>query len=185
MKSFQAIAGVSALEFCEYNAKCFVGVTLGYCLYEAFPEQSGQFLWILISILLSITHDNNSKVAHDRMKGNVLGSAVGLFTFFLHQPPNLITICIGVAATIAVCFKLKLIGVSRTALVAFIIVVLYEEAHSSWEGAAYRMTCVVVGCLIGLVINYVFRKLVTTFYRPIETSAAEQTASGDKHDGGE
>src|SRR5208282_5577595 len=90
MKSFQAIAGVSALEFCEYNAKCFVGVTLGYCLYEAFPEQSGQFLWILISILLSITHDNNSKVAHDRMKGNVLGSAVGLFTFFLHQPPNLI-----------------------------------------------------------------------------------------------
>ena len=140
---------------------------------------------MLISILLSITHDNNSKVAYDRMKGNILGSAVGLFAFFLHNPPNLLTICIGVAMTIAICFKLKLIGVSRTALVAFIIVVLYEEAHSSWEGAVYRMASVVVGCLIGLVINYAFRKMAITFYRRISTSAVERIENEDSHDSGE
>ena len=30
--------GVSRLEFCEYNVKCFVGVTVGYILYKAFPQ---------------------------------------------------------------------------------------------------------------------------------------------------
>ena len=185
MYIFKEIGGVSRLEFCEYNVKCFVGVTVGYILYKAFPQQSGQFLWLLISILLSITHDNNSKVAYDRMRGNVLGSAVGLFAFFLHNPPNLLTICIGVALTIAICFHLKLIGVSRTALVAFIIVVLYEEAHASWEGAVYRMSSVVVGCLIGLVINYAFRKIAITFYRTIAASAAEQIASEDQRESGE
>ncbi|MGO9115263.1 MAG: FUSC family protein [Thermoguttaceae bacterium] len=185
MDVFKEIAGVSRLEFCEYNVKCFVGVTVGYFLYKAFPQQSGQYLWLLISILLSITHDNNSKVAYDRMKGNVLGSAAGLFTFLLHNPPNLLTICIGVALTIAICFSLKLISVSRTALVAFIIVVLYEEAHSSWEGAVYRMASVVVGCLIGLVINYAFRRIAITFYRTISTSAAERIENEDQRDSGE
>ena len=185
MKSFKEIAGVSRLEFCEYNLKCFAGVTVGYILYEAFPQYSGQYLWMLLSILLSITHDNNSKVAFDRMKGNILGSAVGLFAFFLHKPPNLLTICAGVAMTIAICFKLNLIGVSRTALVALIIVMLYEEAHSSWEGAVYRMASVVVGCLIGLVINYAFRKVTIAFYRPLSKPDAERIENEDKHDGGE
>ncbi len=185
MTSFKEIAGVSTLEFCEYNVKCYVGVAVGYVLYKAFPQYSGLYLWMLLSILLSITHDNNSKVAYDRMKGNVLGSAVGLFAFLLHNPPNLLTICIGVAMTITICFKLKLIGVSRTALVAFIIVMLYEEAHSSWEGAVYRMASVVVGCLIGLVINYAFRKLAITFYRRTSPAAVERVESEDKHDAGE
>lgn len=185
MKSFKEIGGVSRLEFCEYNVKCFVGVTVGYAFYKAFPQQSGQYLWMLISILLSITHDNNSRVAYDRMKGNILGSAVGLFAFFLHNPPNLLTICIGVALTIAICFHLKLIGVSRTALVAFIIVVLYEEAHSSWEGAVDRMGSVVVGCWIGLMINYAFRKVAIVFYRPISASGAERIENEEKHDAAE
>jgi uncharacterized membrane protein YgaE (UPF0421/DUF939 family) len=96
-----------------------------------------------------------------------------------------LTICVGVALTIAICFNLNLIGVSRTALVAFIIVVLYEEAHSSWEGAAYRMASVVVGCLIGLVINYAFRKMAIALYRPIAAPVAAEIENEDKHDGGE
>jgi uncharacterized membrane protein YgaE (UPF0421/DUF939 family) len=185
MKSFKEMTGVSTLEFAEYNVKCFAGVTVGYVLYEAFPQQSGQFLWMLISILLSITHDNNSKVAYDRMRGNVLGSAVGLFAFFLHNPPNLLTICIGVAMTIAICFRLKLIGVSRTALVAFIIVMLNEEANGNWKVAVYRMASVVVGCLIGLVINYAFRRMAIAFYRRISTADMERVEQEDKADGGE
>jgi uncharacterized membrane protein YgaE (UPF0421/DUF939 family) len=185
LKSFKEFTGVGRLEFCEYNIKCFVGVTIGYILYVAFPQHSGQYLWMLVSILLSITHDNNSKVAYDRMKGNILGSAVGLFTYFLHNPANILTLCIGVAMTIASCFYLKVINVSRTALVAFIIVVLYEEAHSSWEGAIYRTVSVVVGCLIGLVINYVFRKMAIAFYRSVSTSDVKRIENEDERDGGE
>jgi uncharacterized membrane protein YgaE (UPF0421/DUF939 family) len=90
-----------------------------------------------------------------------------------------------VAITIAICFKLKLIGVSRTALVAFIIVMLYEEANSSWQWAVYRMATVVAGCLIGLLINYVFRQMAITFYRRISTAAVERIENEDKHDAGE
>ena len=143
--------------------------------------RSGQLLWLLLSILLSITHDNSSKVAFDRMKGNIVGSLAGLFAHFLHNPPNLLTICVGVVTTVTICSFLKLIDVSRTALVAFVIVVLYEETHSSWEGAVYRMGSVVVGCFIGLVINFVFQRLAIAVYPAISTPAAEQ----GKHDGGE
>ncbi len=150
---------MSAPIFFEYNLKCLVGVAVGFLLYKAFPERNGELLWLLLSILLSITHDNSSKVAFDRMKGNVVGSLVGLFAYLLQNPANLITICLGVAVTITICSFMKLIGVVRTALVAFIIVVLYEEAHSGWEGAVYRVASVIVGCFIGLVINYVFRRI--------------------------
>ena len=185
MKSPNPIAGVSTLEFGEYNVKCLVGVTIGYLLLRAFPQEYGQTLWVLISILLSITVDNNSKVAFDRMKANILGSSIGLLIFFLRNPSNLLTVCIGVALTIAVCFKLKLMEVSRTALVAFIIVVLYEEARGTWKGALDRMASVVAGCMIGLVINYVFRRIVAAVYGSIPTSVGEQAAAEHKPEAGE
>jgi len=171
MKSFNQIAHTT-LEFYEYLIKCLVGVTLGYILWASFPSDRGQFYWLLISVLLSITHDNNSKVAKDRMKGNMVGSITGLFAFLLHDPANLLTICIGVALTIILCFRLHLIGVCRTALVGFIIVILYEDEHSSWMGAIYRMIGVVTGCVLGLAINYVFRKFTAPLFRSIEAAQA-------------
>ena len=159
MKSFKEITQGDTLAFYEYVAKCLVGVSVGYLLMRAFPRESGQYYWVLISVVLSITHDNNSKVAVDRMRGNIVGSVVGLLVFFLHNPPNLATISIGVIMVITLCFALDLIGVCRTALVGFIIVMMYEADHSSWTGAIYRMITVVGGCLLGLAINYTFRRL--------------------------
>lgn len=177
MKIFRAIRNGGAFEFYEYIAKCLAGVIIGYLLLTAFPEQKGQFFWVLISILLSITPDNNSKIAFDRMRGNVVGSMVGLFTFLLHNPPNLLTICVGVVAVIAACYKLKLEGVCRTALVAFVIVLFYEGDLGTWLGAIYRMGSVTTGCLIGLFINFVFRRMSVPVLRKLE--------GGDKGDGGE
>lgn len=171
MKSFKENPRGNTFQFYEYIVKCLAGVSLGYVLLKAFPRQSGQYSWLLISILLSITHDNNSKAAHDRMRGNIVGSLVGLVVFFLHNPPNLLTVGIGVVVTITICFRLDLIGVCRTALVAFIIVMIFEEAHSSWMGAIYRMVSVVLGCLIGLVINYTFRKITLPMLQRIETES--------------
>ena len=107
MKSFKQITQGNSLMFYEYVAKCLVGVTVGYLLMRAFPRESGQYYWVLISVVLSITHDNNSKVALDRMRGNIVGSVVGLFVFFLHNPPILLTICIGVIMIITLCFALR------------------------------------------------------------------------------
>ena len=168
MRSFKEVTQGNSIMFYEYIAKCLVGVTVGYLLMQTFPRQSGQYYWLLISILLSITHDNNSKVAQDRMRGNVVGSLVGLVMYLVHNPPNLLTICLGVVATILLCFYLDLVEVCRIALVGFIIVMIYEETHSSWTGAIYRMVGVVLGCLIGLAINYIFRKLTEPLLKTME-----------------
>lgn len=185
-KTLKQTSSISRLEFGEYILKCLVGVSIGYLLLRTFPQQSGQSLWLLISILLSITHDNNSKVAYDRMKANVLGSVVGLFAFFLHDPANLLTISIGVTITIAICFWLKLMDVSRTALVALIIVVFFDEAHRSWSGALERVASVVAGCVIGLVINFIFRNAVTAIYGPVPSATASvKPPEKEKPDGGE
>ncbi len=183
MKKFEEVAGFSPFVFWEYNLKCLAGVAVGYSLYRAFPEQSGQLLWVLLSILLSITHDNSSKVAYDRMKGNIVGSLVGLLAYFLRSPANLLTICLGVVATVTICSLMKLIGVVRTALVAFVIVMLYEEEHSSWEGAVYRMMCVVAGCFVGLVINYAFRRLAIRL-QPVTAAGGAADQDDEKGSGG-
>ena len=173
MKSLKEILGSNTLVFYEYVVKCLVGVSVGYLLMRSFPRESGQYYWVLLSVVLSITHDNNNRVAVDRMRGNIVGSVVGLLVFFLHNPPNLLTICIGVAMVITLCFGLDLIGVCRTALVGFIIVMMYEADHSSWTGAIYRMTSVVGGCMLGLLINYTFRMLTSSmFQRSAATGAA-------------
>jgi uncharacterized membrane protein YgaE (UPF0421/DUF939 family) len=173
MRSFKEVTQGNPIMFYEYIAKCLVGVTLGYLLMQTFPRQSGEYYWLLISILLSITHDNNSKVALDRMRGNIVGSLVGLVMYLLHSPPNLLTICVGVVATIVLCFNMDLVGVCRIALVGFIIVMIYEGTHSSWTGAIYRMVGVVLGCLIGLAINYLFRKITLPLFQTMEALAED------------
>src|SRR3984885_4350395 len=100
MKSFKEITQGDTLAFYEYVAKCLVGVSVGYLLMRAFPRESGQYYWVLISVVLSITHDNNSKVAVDRMRGNIVGSVVGLLAFFLHNPPTLAPISMGLSLSI-------------------------------------------------------------------------------------
>lgn len=162
MKKFKDIMSVSKFEFAEYIIKCLIGASIGYMLYMAFPNEEGLYGWALISIILSITHDNNSKVAYDRMKGNLVGSFVGLVTYFSYGKPDLLMILIGITLVITICFYFKLIGVSRTALVAFVIIVLYEQGHTGsqgWEGAIYRVLGVISGCFIGLLINYISRKV--------------------------
>jgi len=178
MRSFKAVTQGNPIMFYEYVAKCLVGVTIGYVLMQTFPRQNGQYYWLLISILLSITHDNNSKVAVDRMRGNIVGSAVGLVMYLVHSPPNLMTICLGVIATILLCFHLDLVAVCRTALVGFIIVMIYEETHSSWTGAIYRMVGVVLGCLIGLAINYIFRKITMPLFQTLDAPEEEAADNG-------
>ncbi len=67
-----------------------------------------------------------------------------------------------------VVLRFELIGVCRTAPVDFMIVMIYG-AHHSWMGAIYRMISVVLGGLIGLVINDTFRKITLPMLRLIET----------------
>jgi len=178
MTRIQAASGCSAVELCEYIAKCLAGVTVAYLLLIAFPHQKSQCLWLLISMLLSITHDNDSKVARHRMRANIIGPLVGLIMFLLIPPPSLPAVFIGVVLTVLICFKLNLMQPCRTALVGLIIVMAYEKTENDWMGAIYRMSSVVAGCLIALLLNYLFRHISS----PVLQWANNRNRSREKND---
>jgi len=141
-----------------YVLKCLVGVSLGYALYIFFPEH--QFIWTMISTLIVLTPENNDvhHLALDRIKANIIGSSIGLLIFFLHSP-DLMSLFLGITGIIILCSVLKHIHAARTALVAFLIVILHENRTNSWRGATERMGCVITGCVIAIIVTFIFSRL--------------------------
>lgn len=169
-EKFEEHTGITPFQYTEYIIKCVVGVAGSFLLFLILPIYRDDIFWVIISLMLSVTHDNNSKVAFDRMKGNTIGPLVGLGCWTLQNYLNkgklisiesstaaLICILIGVVLIITICTATKLITVSRTALVGFFIVMIYEDDHHSWQGAIMRVVSVMIGCLIGLCINKTFK----------------------------
>ena len=139
-----------------YILQCIIGLCISYTLYKYFPQH--QFYWTMISTVLVIAPDgkNSNQLAIDRMKANILGSAIGLLLFLIHQP-NLFLISIAVILTIIIGTVLKLNTALRSALAAVVIVMIHEEGQSStWHIALERMGCVIIGCMIGLLITIAF-----------------------------
>ncbi|MGF7231450.1 FUSC family protein [Arachidicoccus sp.] len=141
--------------FLVYLAKCIIGLTITYTIYEMFPQH--QFFWSVISVLLAFSPDDRDakKVAYDRMKANVLGSVVGIIIFVIHDP-NLFFMCFGVLMTIIIATILNIQATTRSALAAVIIVLLYEKENASYHMALERMFCVIIGCLIALLLTLLF-----------------------------
>lgn len=169
-QKFISKTGLNPYQLMEYIVKCIIGVAGTFMLFLFFPTFRDQLYWVIISVMLSITHDNDSKAAVDRMKGNLMGSIVGLIGYLLemlvHRSPvlsqfaepvsSISLIIIGVVITISLCAFMGFISVTRTALVAFFIVMIYEDNHHSYNGAIIRLVSTVTGCLLGLVINKTF-----------------------------
>jgi uncharacterized membrane protein YgaE (UPF0421/DUF939 family) len=154
-----------------YTAKCVLGLCAGYALYRLYPQH--QFYWSIISILLVLAPDgkDSNKLAFERVVANVIGSGVGFLVLVVHQP-NLFLMSLGVILTIAICTAFKVETVFRSALVSLIIVAIHQHQIDSRQIALERIGCVFVGCLIALVINYLFN-----FVMP--PKAAETAASGE------
>ncbi|MFT4204887.1 MAG: FUSC family protein [Chitinophagaceae bacterium] len=169
-QKFENRTGLNTYQLLEYIIKCIVGVAGTFLLFLIFPTFHDQLYWVIISVMLSITYDNDSKAAVDRMKGNLMGSIVGLIGYFLEMFVNrtdvfsqftapassLVLIITGVIITIVLCALLGFISVTRTALVAYFIVMIYEDNHHSYYGAIMRLVSTVTGCLLGLIINKTF-----------------------------
>jgi hypothetical protein len=64
-------------------------------------------------------------------------------------------------------------------LVGFIIVIMYEGEHGSWTGAVYRMLGVVLGCTLGLIINYTFSKLTSPMFQRLAAAASPEDAGSE------
>ncbi|MHA6698126.1 FUSC family protein [Chryseobacterium sp. A301] len=133
-----------------YIYRCVLGFTLGYYLMELVPEFD--LFWALLSIMLVISPEGKDapRLTTDRVKANLVGALSGFVVVFL--PFELFwktLIGIVVAALLSNAFKLS--SVSRTAIVAVIIIVL-EKPDEGYIASIERFLSVAGGCLIGLFV---------------------------------
>lgn len=141
-----------------YILKCLIGTAVGFYLYMAWPAVGS---WSLISIVLVLSPERKhaKQLAIDRIKANLIGASVGLILFYI-RPMNLLMMSLGVALAIIICELLSLQAVTRSAAVAVLIILLHERGKYFWDVALERAGGVVSGCLIAMLITFVFDAFV-------------------------
>jgi len=154
-----------------YMGKCVTGALLVYLI--AWLLDYNEYIWALISVMLVLSPDGTDAVslAMSRIKANLVGAAAGLIMHTLH-PPTVIMVCGGIAITVAACTLLKLEASTRSALAAAIIVALHEAGRHIWDTALERVLGVLAGCLLGLLVTFIFHSRFTT--HPAETPAQNE-----------
>lgn len=143
-----------------YAAKCVTGVlfVLGLSWLTGYED----VIWVLISVMLVLSPDGSDAVtlAVTRIKANVVGAISGFLLILVH-PNMLLMMCAAVFITVVICNLLKLEAATRTALAATIIVMTHEAGTHAWDTAVARVLSVLAGCLLGLVITFLFHNKYT------------------------
>src|SRR5579859_242651 len=143
-----------------YIAKCVSGVLL-CSLLSLFFHQWIDYSWSLISVVLVLSPEGTDAVelAMTRIKANLVGAAVGVILLF-SQVPGPWNIALGAALALFICDRLKLSAAARSTLAAVIIILLHHEGSNLWSSALSRVSAVITGCVLGLVITYLFHSLI-------------------------
>lgn len=141
-------------DFIVFVVECLIGTVTGFLLYRIYPVIGA---WSLFSILLVLAPDRKDAMvlASNRIKANLVGATIGLGISYMH-PVGLMTICLGITVAMVVCEWLKLKAVTKSALVAILIITMHEPGLYFWNIALERAGGVMLGCIIGVVITYSF-----------------------------
>lgn len=190
---FEKKTGVSPQTYLIYISKCLLAVSCTLLIFLNFPAIRHDLYWVIISVVLSITHDNTTKAASNRIKGNTIGPLVGLLCWFLNSYlqtlpiPDLMSLSvflstlIGVVLVITLCTLFGFIEVSRTALTGFFIVMVYDQDSHSYMGAVMRFVNTLIGCLIGLFVNKSFIIVMEYLYK-LKANNSEADGSNTQND---
>ncbi len=143
-----------------YIGKCMAGVLLIYVI-SLFAGHWIDYPWSLISVVLVLSPEGKDalELAITRIKANLVGAAIGVL-ILLTTIPRPWGIASGVVVSLFVCDRLKLNAGARSTLAATIIILLHQEGTHLWDAALSRVLAVIVGCLLGLGITYVFHFLI-------------------------
>lgn len=154
-----------------YIGKCVAGALLVFLLARLLDYHD--YIWCLISVMLVLSPDGSDAVAlaMSRIKANLVGAGAGLLMLVVHPSP-VVMVSGGIAVTVAACTFLKLESATRTALAATIIVTLHEAGKHIWDTALERILSVLAGCLLGLLITFLFHSRFTS--RPAEAPAHQE-----------
>jgi len=141
--------------FLIYAAKCATGCLAVFILSSLFNYRD--IGWSLISVMLVMSADgkDSMQLALTRIKANIIGACVGVLCLLIMQP-NMWLITIALIITLALCYLLKLDAGIRSALAATIIILLHEEGKHLWDTAIQRIIAVLAGCVLGLIITFIF-----------------------------
>jgi len=143
-----------------YAGKCVAGILLCY-LISIFFNRWIDYPWSLISVVLVLSPEGKDalELAITRIKANVVGAGTGLLILLLHvsAPWN---IAAGTVVSLFACDRLKLNEGARSTLAAMIIILLHQEGTHLWDSALSRVSAVFVGCLLALLITYIFHAVI-------------------------
>jgi uncharacterized membrane protein YgaE (UPF0421/DUF939 family) len=145
-----------------YATKCVTGVLVVLGLSWALNYQD--VIWVLISVMLVLSPDGSDAVtlAMTRIKANIVGATSGFLLLLLH-PNMLLMMGVAVFITVILCNVLNLEPATRTALAATIIVMTHEAGQHLWDTAVARVISVLTGCLLGLLITFLFHNKYTKY----------------------
>jgi len=151
--------------------KCVTGALLVFGIARLLNYHD--YIWCLISVMLVLSPDGTDAVslAMSRIKANLVGAGAGLLMLVVH-PSTIVMVHGGIAITVVLCTLLKLEPSARSALAATIIVTLHEAGRHIWDTALERVLAVLAGCLLGLLVTFVFHSRFTT--RPAEGPAHQE-----------
>ena len=113
--------------------------------------------WCLISVILVLSPDGKDalSLAFTRIKANLVGAGVGVLSLLI-STTNMWILSMAVTVTLSLCYLLKFDTAMKSALAATIIIMLHEEGKHIWDTAIERVIAVVSGCLLGLLITFIF-----------------------------
>lgn len=144
-----------------YTIKCAIGIIL--CFYiTSFINEWVDYTWCLISVILVLSPEGKDalELSLTRIKANLVGAATGILIIILSVPSPW-NIVAGAMISLFVCDQLKLNSGARSTLAAVIIILLHpEEGVHAWDSALSRIVAVILGCLLGLIITYVFHSVI-------------------------
>lgn len=154
-----------------YCFSCVLGFSIGFALLSLVPEYD--LFWALLSILLVISPEGKDapRLTTERVKANLVGALSGLVVVFLSGDFYLRAV-IGIVLAALICHYSKLSAVSRTAIVA-VVIILYEKPNDGYHAPLERFLFVLAGCVIGLLvvvstgylIRYLHKKILKVEFR--------------------
>lgn len=156
-----------------YILKCLTGIVLSYII----SSLTGliDYTWCLISVILVLSPEGNDamKLAINRIKANFVGAGVGIL-FLLIQLPGPYDLLAGTVLALFLCDVFKLNDAAKSTLAALAIILLYPSGESLLDTAWQRVSAVIAGCLIGLIVTYIYHRLFKIKVETVPGSITEK-----------
>ncbi len=132
------------------------------------------FAWCLISSVLVLSPEGTDAMplALTRIKANLVGAFSGLLILLIDLPVPY-NMGAGAIVSLFLCDLFKLNTGAKSTLAAMIIVLMHPGGTHVWDASLGRISSVIFGCLLGLIVTFIFHKLFRIKTQVLDTDKIE------------